>query len=169
MAPLEIDNAFWRFSLRVYGVPGVAAECLELQDKLGLDVNVVLFAAWLGAERGKVLDPSDLDCIEQALAGWSGDVVRPLRSVRQTLKTLPEIAEPEVQALRKRIAETELFCEQIEQAFLFRLAGEIGHPASSSAGAARMNIELLLDRRGIKLDAFPLPKLRVAWDRPEGK
>lgn len=169
MAPLEIDNAFWRFSLRVYGLPGVAAECLELQDKLGLDVNVVLFAAWLGGERGTVLDPSDFDRIEQAVAGWSGDVVRPLQSVRRTLKTLPEIAEPEVQALRKRVAETELFCEQIEQAFLFRLAGEIGRPASSCAGTAHMNIERLLDRRGSEPDAFPLPRLRVACNRPEGQ
>jgi uncharacterized protein (TIGR02444 family) len=169
MAALEIDNAFWRFSLRVYGAPGVAAECLELQDKLGLDVNVVLFAAWLGAEREIVLERSDLDRIEQAVAGWSGSVVLPLRSVRQTLKTIPEIAEPEVQALRKRVAETELFCEQIEQALLYRLAGEIGASASSSAGAARLNIELLLDRRGVSPDGFPLRKLLAACTRPKGQ
>jgi uncharacterized protein (TIGR02444 family) len=169
MAPLEIDNAFWRFSLRVYGMPGVAAECLELQDKLGLDVNVVLFAAWLGAEWGRVLERYDLDRIEQAVARWSGDVVRPVRAVRQSLKALPEIADPEVQALRKRVAETELLCEQIEQAVLFRLAGEIDRSAPISAPAARLNIELLLDRRGIRPDAFPLHKLHAACHRPEGK
>jgi uncharacterized protein (TIGR02444 family) len=169
MTPLEIDNAFWRFSLRVYGAPGVAAECLELQDKLGLDVNVVLFATWLGAERGKMLERSDLDRIEQAVVAWSGEVVRPLRSVRQMLKAMPEIADPQVQALRKRVADTELFSEQIEQAFLYRLTGEIGHPASSAEAAVGANIELLFERRGIRPDACPLHKLRAACNGHERK
>ena len=34
-------SPFWRFSLRIY--PAVADTCLELQDRFGVDVNVLLF------------------------------------------------------------------------------------------------------------------------------
>jgi uncharacterized protein (TIGR02444 family) len=163
MPPLEIDNPFWRFSLRVYAAPGVAAECLDLQDRLGLDVNVVLFAAWLGAERGLQVGQADLDRIEQAVGGWSDGVVKPLRAVRQRLKQMSEIADPQVQALRKRVAGTELFSEQVEQALLYRLADDIGRPLSGPGKAAsRANIAAILATRGADEAAFPLPKLLAA-------
>jgi uncharacterized protein (TIGR02444 family) len=165
MTPLEIDNPFWQFSLQVYGAPGVAAECLELQDRLGLDVNIVLFAVWLGATRGIVLEQADLDRIEQAVAEWTVAVVRPLRVVRQTLKAMPEIADPEVQALRKRVADTELRSEQIEQALLYRLAGDLARPtAVPDESAARANVAAILGRRGADADVFPLGKLLAASD-----
>ena len=39
---LQYDNEFWRFSLAVYKPPDVAAECLALQEAVGLDVNLYL-------------------------------------------------------------------------------------------------------------------------------
>lgn len=162
MPPLEIDNPFWQFSLRVYGAPGVAAECLDLQDKRGLDINVVLFAAWLGAERGVQLDASDINRIGQAVANWSDSVVRPLRAVRQGLKLMPEIAWSEVQALRKRVADTELFSEQIEQAQLYRLATDFGRPSSQPADAARRNVAAVLATCAADETAFPLKNLLAA-------
>ena len=44
-----LDTPLWAFSLAVYGGDGVAEECLDLQERLGLDVNILLFAAFLGA------------------------------------------------------------------------------------------------------------------------
>src|SRR5690606_19845010 len=109
------------FSLRVYSAPGVQQECLEGQDKLGLDVNVLLFAVWLGAKRGVVLATADFLRIHAAAAEWSNEVVQPLRSVRDVLKESPRIADGNVQKLCKRVTEVELFAEQIEQALLYRL------------------------------------------------
>jgi uncharacterized protein (TIGR02444 family) len=37
------DDPFWRFSLDLYGRPGVAPACLALQDEAGADVNLVLY------------------------------------------------------------------------------------------------------------------------------
>ena len=76
---LNIESPFWTFSLRVYASDGVAAECLALQDRLGLDVNVLLFAAWLGIVRGVTLDEAEMERINKVAAGWSNDVVLPLR------------------------------------------------------------------------------------------
>jgi uncharacterized protein (TIGR02444 family) len=162
MAPLEIDNPFWRFSLRVYGAPGVAEECLEVQDAVGVDVNVMLYAAWLGVTRGVILEDTDLQRIDAAVTAWSAGVVNPLRSVRRGLKQNPHITDVEVQALRKRVADAELFAEQVEQALLYRLADEIGPPVVEPDIAVRRNVAAVLASRGAAAGAFPLLKLLAA-------
>ena len=47
MSPAEptpvSKSPFWRFSVKFYGEPGVAQACIDLQDQVGVDVNV-LFA-----------------------------------------------------------------------------------------------------------------------------
>ena len=43
----------WEFSLDFYARPGVSAALIELQDRAGLDVNLILFALWLGARHGR--------------------------------------------------------------------------------------------------------------------
>jgi uncharacterized protein (TIGR02444 family) len=162
MIPLEIDNPFWQFSLRVYGTPGVAEECLDVQDKLGIDVNVLLYAAWLGAIRGVTLQEADLLRIEEAVSPWSANVVQPLRAVRRGMKTMPETADLQVQVLRKRVADAELFSEQVEQALLFRLAESIGRSGEISDQTARGNVVSVLVRHGADDAAFPLRNLLAA-------
>jgi uncharacterized protein (TIGR02444 family) len=159
VATLEIDNLFWQFSLQVYATPGVAEECLEVQDKLGVDVNVLLYAAWLGAKRGVVLKHADIPIIDKAVADWSADVVQPLRAVRRRLKLMPEIVDPSVQMTRKRVADAELFAEQVEQALLYRLADAVGRSAAGSEAAARNNVSAILAARGADTGAFPLRSL----------
>jgi uncharacterized protein (TIGR02444 family) len=162
--PLEIDNPFWHFSLRVYGAPGVSEECVELQDKLGTDVNVMLYAVWLGAVRGITLKEGDLAQIEDAVAIWSTNVVQPLRRVRRAMKAMPEIADPQLQTLRKRVADTELFSEQIEQALLFQLTESFRHAEDAAETAAHANILSVLARHGADNIAFPLRNLIAASD-----
>lgn len=169
MAILETENPFWRFSLRIYAAPGVAAECLSLQDKFGLDVNVLLFAAWLGVSRGVRLEPSDLQCIDQIVAPWSAEVVRPLRLVRQKLKMMTEIIDPEVQTLRKQIADSELFSERIEQALLYRLAETFGPPpATPGPASARANVAAILAARGADTEISALPNLFASLNQIAG-
>src|SRR5947208_14107979 len=45
-------EAFWRFSLALYARPGVADALIATQDRTARDVNLILFALWLGASRG---------------------------------------------------------------------------------------------------------------------
>jgi len=118
---LQYDNAFWRFSLAVYGQDDVARECLALQETLGIDVNVLLFCAWLGA-RGISLSGADIEDTLGKVAAWHGSVVRPLRGVRQWIKTLKR---EEFASFRERVKRLELDAEQIEQAVLFAHSGSI--------------------------------------------
>ena len=55
-APLDLDNALWRFVLPFYSREGVSPACLVLQDKLGVYVNVLLFAIFAQVERGITLE-----------------------------------------------------------------------------------------------------------------
>jgi uncharacterized protein (TIGR02444 family) len=115
---LQYDNEFWRFSLAVYEPADVANECLELQDALGLDVNLLLFCAWLGT-RATVLSRSEIESATRIVAAWHDSVVRPLRSVRRQMKMLYGDG---FENLRTRVKENELRAEQIEQAMLFAYA-----------------------------------------------
>ena len=129
-------NPFWDFSLAVYGRPGVAAACLDLQDRLGLDVNILLFLAWAGQGCGVRLDRAELERIDAAVAPWRAEVVRPLRAVRRRVKA-------EDAALYERLKAAELAAERLQQDRLFGLAGLVpgpgGHPE-----LARVNLELLV-------------------------
>jgi uncharacterized protein (TIGR02444 family) len=161
MPETNYDNAFWRFSLDVYAAPGVAAECLALQATHDVDVNLLLFCAWAGAERRWRLAPADIYRLSEAVRAWQETVVKPLRSVRRALKT-HEQQNVAAHDLRKRIAADELEAERIEQAMLFALTprggsqSDVGGETDVSA-VVRANIALLLDGR-----TTVLPKALIA-------
>ena len=63
----------WDFSLEVYGRPKVAETCLRLQDEFGVDVPVLLFAAWLAAEHSATLGRADVaQVVAPAVEGRPG-------------------------------------------------------------------------------------------------
>src|SRR6185437_15668976 len=145
---LQCDNPFWRFSVAVYARPGVAAECLVLQTALGIDVNVLLFVAWIGAAKGVNLDDQSIETIEARVCDWNEYVVRGLRTVRQNMKLLQEMASKPSDNLRKDIAALELRAEQIEQALLFEAAETVsGSQASDSKAAIHANVMRFVTRQ----------------------
>ena len=52
-------NPLWEFSLEFYAQPGVASACLALQDRCGVDVNVLLLMCWCGLQ-GVCIDSASL-------------------------------------------------------------------------------------------------------------
>lgn len=155
---LRCDIPFWKFSLAVYAQPGVASECLALQSALGIDVNVLLFCAWLGAEKKLLLNDKDFETIDACVRRWHEMVVRPLRSVRQTMKPMPEMADEAVQGLRKDIAAIELRAEQIEQALLFEETNALSAnavTADDAETAIRANITAFVQRNATGATATP--------------
>jgi uncharacterized protein (TIGR02444 family) len=129
-------NPFWEFSLAVYGRPGVPAACVALQDRHGLDVNVLLFAAWAGVACGVALSAERLAAVDSAIAAWRQEVVRPLRAVRRRVKA-------EDDALYQRMKAVELEAERIQQDRLFALGGLTPQPGGD-ARVALANMTLLL-------------------------
>jgi uncharacterized protein (TIGR02444 family) len=143
------ESRFWTFSLAVYADPAVQQECLELQDDYGLDVNQLLFCAFVGAVHGAVLSNQATRDATDTVGVWQRDVVGALRAARRALKPFAAEAEPHnrpIADLRARVKAAELDAERIEQAMLEHWAAtHIGSwPHAGPAEAATRNIRTLL-------------------------
>ena len=112
-----LPHPFWNFSLEVYSTEGVAEACLDLQERRGCDVNILLFCCWLGVSGRPTLAADRLRALLKVSTPWQAEIVRPLRAVRRLLKDRPwDQALPEtVDATRRRVADAELAAEHAEQ------------------------------------------------------
>ncbi|MDP2699869.1 TIGR02444 family protein [Thalassospira sp.] len=102
----------WNFTVSLYGREGVAPLCLDLQERCGLDVNMVLFLLCLG-QQGQA--PHSIAALENAVRDWREKVIVPLRATRRYLRGNPA---PDIEKLRERIKQDELAAEKIEQKLL---------------------------------------------------
>lgn len=139
---MQPENPLWTFSLVVYAEVGVQDECLALQERLALDVNLLLLCAYAGVQ-GVTLSGHDVADAAGAVATWHGDIVRPLRAARRALKP---VARDDASALRTDVKAAELKAEQIEQAMLWAWWQE--RPAGSAgdrAAALTANVKTLLE------------------------
>lgn len=138
-------ETLWRFAVRLYGEPGISDLCLELQDRHGVDVPLLLWAAWVGVASGHALSTDELAAAEGAVRLWRRDVVAPLRAVRRRLKQGPLPIAPTAgsAALRDRLKTIELEAERLQLDALAR------HPVATTGsadagGALEVNLALLL-------------------------
>ena len=136
-APARGGNPFWDFSLALYASPQVQKACLELQDGCGVDVNVLLYMLWHGANRRR-LTIEDVGAVLAAVEPWRVDVVVPLRSARRNLKQPAPAIEPKgAETLRAIVKTAELEAERLQQAALYTLQlPSAASPAAVSPRAA---------------------------------
>ena len=134
----DLDNALWRFVLSFYAREGVSAACLTLQDKLGVDVDILLLAIFAQAERGILLDANDVAAVDALVRDWRSEIIQPLRCVRTRLKTGHAPAPSAItEPLRDRVKAAELEAEQIELAMLADWLDRQPPRPTNAAGAAR--------------------------------
>lgn len=84
----DLPATLWEYALVVYNRDDVAAACLAAQDGHGLDVNLLLFAAWL-ARRERGLDEAAVRQADDLSRAWREEVVRPLRCRRRAWRRTP--------------------------------------------------------------------------------
>ena len=151
LAPLHNsrDEPFWRFSLAFYELPGVADALISLQDRDGFDVNLILFAVWLGISGRGALDGDALAAAENVAGTLRSEIVEPLRNLRRKLRHHPD---DDVQKLREGVKALELAGEKLVQERLFRLAGDAGAKPSRRHrwAAAHANLALYLGAEGAR-------------------
>jgi uncharacterized protein (TIGR02444 family) len=118
-------NPFWRYSLRIWRIPGVPEACLALQERCDADVNLLLFCGWTG-QQGFQLDRRKLRAAIGRVGAWQSEVIAPLRLARQGLKRQREGAAAALpaQGLRQRLAALELDLERVEQDLLANLRSQ---------------------------------------------
>lgn len=141
-----MSDGLWSFAIHFYGQPGVASTCLELQDRHGVDVPLMLFALWAGLVRGRRLEPPSLALCSDAVKAWHVQVVRRLREVRRVL------ADPTViggvagtEPFRSSVKAIELQSERLEIEHLERLIDDIkADKEAPGSELALHNLRLLL-------------------------
>jgi len=150
-----LDTPLWAFSLSVYARDGVADECLGLQERLQLDVNLLLFVAFAGAVDGVQLESRDIAAACATYASWHGDIVRTLRAARRALKAPSTDAGNPLReasaALRAQVKAAELDAEKIEQGLLWQWsrAQFAGRPRTDPDRALAANLLGLLRFYGL--------------------
>lgn len=151
----EADGeAFWQFSLAFYGRPGVSAACLELQDRHGRDVNLVLYLCWLGLSgRGRIA-AGDLVRADGIITAWRRRAIEPLRAARRALKPSEQEGVAQLYEAAKAV---ELAAERLGQHRLAALAPPAAlRAAEDCASDAVANLALYLCDAATRQAAAPI-------------
>ncbi len=129
--------ALWDFAVRLYGEPGVGEACLVLQDRFGVDVPLLLWAAWLGDGA----DAATLRAGDRAVGPWRARAVRPLRSLRRHLRHTVAGLDGEAQERwRGSVKRLEIDAERLALGILAGI-GRRGGRADLGAFAAEFGVE----------------------------
>lgn len=143
------DNPFWDYALALYAKPDVAPACLALQNRHGLNVNLLLFCLWAG-QNGRTLAPGEFERVGAAIAPWEDSVIKPLRRVRDWLKVQDLVPQEPGQALRKAVLARELEGEALEQGLIVATI-EIA-PGEPAPEIAAQNLATYLEAAGVDPD-----------------
>jgi uncharacterized protein (TIGR02444 family) len=144
-------HPFWDFSLSFYRQPGVADACLFVQDRYGLNINIVLFCVWVANSGGGALTTAHIATALRRIADWEGHVIKPLREIRRACRRealgVPEFL---LQMFQPQIETVELEAEHVEQLVLAELvlslefsAEEGDDPASDAVRSLKAYVDEL--------------------------
>jgi len=114
---------FWDWAVAAYNRPGVADLCLDLQDRYGQNVPLLLWAVWRGGDV-----PAAIALARQ----WEDEVVGPLRGVRRRLK-----GRAGAEFLREQVKVVELEAERALMTELEHLAGAVADDEALETAAER--------------------------------
>jgi len=162
------QHAFHRFSLALYGAEGVEAVCLDLQDRFGLDINLVLLCCWVGRHGVRLSDES-LRQAEQSVVPWRETAIDPLRRLRRRLKEpVGPILPDHASGLRELVKQAELMAEFVQQDYLVmlleHLPGQDGRQADRG-GVIRGNLLRYAALKSLATEDIPRQTLETLIDQ----
>jgi uncharacterized protein (TIGR02444 family) len=164
-------NPLWDFVNWAYAEPGVEKACLALQNRMGADVNMILFCIWLAYRgTGTAHLAKFLAAALKLSREWQRNLVEPLRSTRENLKDIIEASaltgssRTAAAALRERIKQCELDMEQLQTLTFYALVADGAEEDAARSPAeqkddALNNLTVYFAATGIKLD--PLGQTHV--------
>ncbi|WP_417514070.1 TIGR02444 family protein [Minwuia sp.] len=120
-------NEFWDFATRLYARDDTREACLDLQERKGLDVNVLLFCCWVASSGRGTFRQGELEAALDAVSEWRGHVIEVLRELRNRLKDgMPPAPKPLSDDLRRVVVECELHSEHVEILMLHQSMTRVG-------------------------------------------
>lgn len=105
---------FWQFSLKLY--PAIKPLCLDWQDRLGANVNLLLLLCYLEQQQLS-FSASALAQLNTVLENFSRQFTRPLRQLRRSASQSP-LNPAQQQQLKQHLLSAELELERLEQQLL---------------------------------------------------
>ena len=173
--PAAAGSPFWRFSLGFYRRSGVADACITLQERSGVDVNLLLYLLWQ-ASQGRAFAAEEVAALEEVIGPWRAATVIPLRMVRRALKEPPGlVARPAAEVFRNKIKAVELEAERLQQEAMYTLAATtplgrtLGRDAASPVEAARSNVAAYETMRAVVFPTAAVDTVLTAFAKLEGE
>ncbi len=157
-------QSFWEYSLLLYAQPGVAEYCVDMQDRYGVLVNLMLFCCWVGS-RQMELDKSVIKEAERSIVDFNAEVTSQIRRRRRELsRPVDGTAERYADAKRK-LFEAELNAEWDEHQKLLDWLSDAVLPGPPDGGTTgkfiRANLRCYLDNCNVAR-TIPSPLLDAA-------
>lgn len=115
-------GVFWTWFNEVYRRPGVSPALIDLQDRFGLNVNSLLYCAWLACQHAKLTRDKAGEAVKLETE-WAELIVSPVRTARRELKTSPHIDELKRKDIRGRVQAIEIELEEVHVGLLELLTG----------------------------------------------
>ena len=109
---------FWQFSLVYYQHSNSSEILLGLQNKYALDINLTLFALWVGWIESTALLKEHFQILDSSITNWRDDIIQPLRKIRQTAKAQTVLFSNCSDNFLNMASDIELEAERICQALL---------------------------------------------------
>lgn len=129
----DAARALWDFAVRLYGEPGVSEACLVLQDRFGVDIPLMLWAAWLG----EGADLPALGAGDRAVGPWRARAVRPLRALRRHLRdSVAGLDDEAREGWRGSVKRLEIEAERLALGVLAGIGRRSGRPDLAPFAAA---------------------------------
>ena len=125
--PTVSAEQLWQFSLALY--PKVKSLCLQWQDELGANVNLLLLLCYLEQQQLS-LTSIELQQLAAALNQFNTQFTQPLRALRQNSATAP-LSTAQQQTLKQCLLHAELELEKLEQQLLLQHCPAL-HTATSA-------------------------------------
>lgn len=148
------EHPIWDFSLRIYRKPGVADACLFLQDRYGLNVNVILMCVWSAAAGQQPLAARHFELALRRIRDWERIVIRPLRDIRRACRQEP-LGVPDylLQSFRPLAQALELDAEHVEQLIIAEVVQDLGaDDGCEPAAAARQSLTAYMEVTDVPRD-----------------
>ena len=166
MAPsrAEIEADSWAFALALYARPGIAEACLTLQNEAGVDVMMLLMAAFAAVRYRIVLTPDEIKALDESCRPWREQIVWPLRTIRSQLKAGPLPApSSETEQFRSKVKAVELAAEKLQNQRLaeclpLRPGEDAVSPEQLRALLGNL-VTLFVERRGKEPDGSLSPSI----------
>jgi uncharacterized protein (TIGR02444 family) len=155
----ELEAESWASALAIYARPGVAEACLALQNEAGVDVMLLLMAAFAAIKHRTLLTADEIKTMDATCRPWREHIVWRLRAIRTELKTGPQPApNSETEQFRSKIKVLELEAEKLENQLLVERL-PLGRSENEAAKGEQLRsilnnvVMLFADRQGTNLTA----------------